>query len=135
MIAVNVAAERGRLVVGRAQHYLGGGRLGYGVALAAPALRDQWWFADGEAGEGITETFAIYNPTDDDVQVDVVFLGIPVDALAGDNTIDVPAREVVVYDPSADDSFDLAAGALLDGVLHAGRTIDRRRTSDHPAGR
>ncbi len=110
VIAVNVAAERGRLVVGRAQHYLGGGRLGYGVALAAPALRDQWWFADGEAGEGITETFAIYNPTDDDVQVDVVFLGIPVDALAGDNTIDVPAREVVVYDPSADDSFTLPPG-------------------------
>ncbi len=99
VIAVKVAAERGRLVVGRAQHYLGGGRLGYDVSLAAPALRDQWWFADGEAGEGITETFAIYNPTDDDVQVDVVFLGVPVDALAGDNTIDVPARQVVVYDP------------------------------------
>ena len=101
VIAVKVAAERGRLVVGRAQHYLGGGRLGYDVSLAAPALRDQWWFADGEAGEGITETFAIYNPTDDDVQVDVVFLGVPVDALAGDNTIDVPARQVVVYDPGA----------------------------------
>jgi hypothetical protein len=113
VIAVKVAAERGRLVVGRAQHYLGGGRLGYDVSLAAPALRDQWWFADGEAGEGITETFAIYNPTDDDVQVDVVFLGIPVDALAGDNTIDVPARQVVVYDPSAsvagDDGAAVAA--------------------------
>ena len=36
VIAVKVAAERGRLVVGRAQHYLGGGRLGYGVTLAAP---------------------------------------------------------------------------------------------------
>ncbi len=103
VIAVNVAAERGRLVVGRAQHYLGGGRLGYDVTLAAPALRDQWWFADGEAGEGITETFAIYNPTDDDVQVDVVFLGIPIDAEYGDvQPIDVPAHQVVVYDPAAD---------------------------------
>ena len=102
VIAVKVAAERGRLVVGRAQHYLGGGRLGYGVTLAAPALRDQWWFADGEAGDGITETFAIYNPTDDDVQVDVVFLGIPLEAGYGDVApIDVPARQVVVYDPSA----------------------------------
>jgi hypothetical protein len=88
-------------VVGRAQHYLGGGRLGYGVTLAAPALRDQWWFADGEAGDGITETFAIYNPTDDDVQVDVVFLGIPLEAGFGDVApIDVPARQVVVFDPS-----------------------------------
>ena len=110
VIAVKVAAERGRLVVGRAQHYLGGGRLGYGVTLAAPALRDQWWFADGEVGEGITESFAIYNPTDDDVQVDVVFLGIPIDALAGDNTIDVPSREVVVYEPSADDAITLPPG-------------------------
>jgi hypothetical protein len=101
VIAVKVAAERGRLVVGRAQHYLGGGRLGYDVTLAAPALRDQWWFADGEAGEGITETFAIYNPTDDDVQVDVVFLGIPIDAEYSDITVDVPAHQVVVYDPAA----------------------------------
>ena len=52
VIAVEVASQRGRLVVGRAQHYLGGGRLGYGVTLAAPALRDQWWFADGETGRG-----------------------------------------------------------------------------------
>ena len=100
VIAVKIAAERGRLVVGRAQHYLGGGRLGYGVSLAAPALRDQWWFADGEAGDGVTETFAIYNPTDDDVQVDVVFLGIPLDAGYGETEpIDVAAdvRAVVDY--------------------------------------
>lgn len=120
VIAVKVSAERGRLVVGRAQHYLGGGRLGYAVSLAAPALRDQWWFADGEAGEGITETFAIYNPTDDDVQVDVVFLGIPVDALAGDNTIDVPARRVVVYDPGASVAGDDgAAGAAVPPGRHS----------------
>ena len=80
------------------------------MALAAPALRDQWWFADGEAGDGVAETFAIYNPTDDDVQVDVVFLGVPLDAVAGDNTIEVPAREVVVYDPSADEALGLPTG-------------------------
>ncbi|HSL75147.1 MAG TPA: DUF5719 family protein [Ilumatobacteraceae bacterium] len=101
VIAVEVETQRGRLVVGRAQHYLGGGRLGYGVTLAAPALRDQWWFADGERGAGITETFAIYNPTDSDVQVDSVFLGIPLDATIGTITIDVPANDVVVFDPSA----------------------------------
>jgi len=110
VIAVKVAAERGRLVVGRAQHYLGGGRLGYDVSLAAPALREQWWFADGEAGEGITETFAIYNPTDDDVQVDAVFLGIPIDAEYVDISIDVPAHQVVVYDPAADADASLPAG-------------------------
>jgi hypothetical protein len=111
VIGVKISAERGRLVVGRAQHFLGGGRLGYGVSLGAPALREQWWFADGATGEGITETFAIYNPTDDDVQVDAVFLGIPLDESLADVTpIDVPARQVVVYDPAADDTIALPDG-------------------------
>lgn len=101
VIAVRVAAQRGRFVLGRAQHYLGGGRLGYDVSLAAPALRDQFWFADGETGPGITETFAIYNPTDADVDVDVVFLGLPLDAGFTDvPTIPVPARGVAVFDPA-----------------------------------
>jgi hypothetical protein len=101
VIAVAVEAQRGRLVAGRAQHYLGGGRLGYGVSLAAPALRDQFWFADGEIADGVTETFAIYNPTDTDVQVDAVFLGLPLDSTYGDSPpIDVAANEVVIFDPS-----------------------------------
>ncbi len=120
VIAVKIAAERGRLVVGRAQHYLGGGRLGYDVSLAAPALRDQWWFADGEAGDGITESFAIYNPTDDDVQVDVVFLGIPLDAGYSDvPSIDVPAHQVVVYDPADAGVDDETGQAALPPGRHA----------------
>jgi len=104
VIAVHVGAERGRLVVGRAQHYVGGGRLGHEVTLAAPALRDQFWFADGETGPEITETYPIYNPTDSDVQVDVVFLGLPPDSVFSDITIDVPAHQVVVFDPAAEES-------------------------------
>ena len=60
---------RATLVVGRAQVYDGGGRLGYSMTLASPALRSQWWFANGEKGAGVTERFSIYNPTDDDVEV------------------------------------------------------------------
>ncbi|MBV1893216.1 MAG: hypothetical protein KUG57_04155 [Ilumatobacteraceae bacterium] len=105
VIAVNIEAISGRIVAGRAQHYLGGGRLGFNVTLAAPALRDQFWFADGEQGEGITETFAIYNPTDSDVEVDVVFLGLPLDANFGDlPQVQVPAREVVVFDPADEET-------------------------------
>jgi len=135
VIAVKVAAERGRLVVGRAQHYLGGGRLGYGVTLAAPALRDQWWFADGEAGEGITETFAIYNPTDDDVQVDVVFLGIPIEAELDNITVDVPAHQVIVYDPAADEGSTLPPGrhaAVLSTLAEPSVVVERILT--RPAG-
>jgi hypothetical protein len=112
VIAVRVEAISGRIVVGRAQHYVGGGRLGYDISLAAPALRDQFWFADGEQGEGITETYAVYNPTDTDVEVDVVLLGLPLEANFGDlPLIEVPSREVVVFDV-ADESL---VGPLPDG--------------------
>ncbi|MGI9645723.1 MAG: DUF5719 family protein [Ilumatobacteraceae bacterium] len=101
VIAVNVEVSSGRVVLGRAQQYLGGGRNGYDVSLAAPALRDQWWFADGEVGPGITETFSIYNPTEKSVDVDAVFLGLPAEAEFGyDDTITVPGGEVVLLDPS-----------------------------------
>jgi hypothetical protein len=112
VIAVRVEAISGRIVVGRAQHYVGGGRLGYDISLAAPALRDQFWFADGEQGEGITETYAVYNPTDTDVEVDVVLLGLPLEANFGDlPLIQVPSREVVIFDV-ADESL---VGPLPDG--------------------
>jgi len=108
IIAASITTRGGRLVVGRAQHFTGGGRLGYDVSLAAPALRDQWWFADGERGAGITETFSIYNPTDGDVEVDVYFLGLPLEFDGGDFApINVPARQVVMFKPfegAADDT-------------------------------
>jgi hypothetical protein len=128
IIATSVTTTAGRLVVGRAQHYLGGGRLGYDVSLASPGLGDQFWFADGERGEGITEQYAIYNPTDDDVSVDVVFLGLPTAANFGNvEPIDVPARQVVVFDASAD------ADVGDSGTDGAGDAVDA--TADIPDGR
>ncbi len=111
IIAASITTRSGRLVVGRAQHFTGAGRLGYDISLAAPALREQWWFADGERGEGITETFSIYNPTDNDVTVSPFFLGLPSDFDGGGFAqIEVPARQVVqftpfegAYDEGADD--------------------------------
>ena len=99
VIAASITTRTGRLIVGRAQHFTGAGRLGYDVSLAAPALRDQWWFADGERGEGITETFSLYNPTAADVDVDAFFLGLPADTDGGPFTVNVPARQVVIYEP------------------------------------
>jgi hypothetical protein len=98
ILAVAVEASRGRLVVGRFQHFLGGGRLGTQATLASPALRDQWWFAGGQRGDGVSERYSIYNPTADDVEVDPIFVGIPV-ALQAD-PIAVPAGEVRTFDPS-----------------------------------
>ena len=102
ILAVKVETTRGRVVVGRFQRFLGGGRLGTEVSLAEPELRNQWWFANGDKGPGVSERFSIYNPTSDSVEVDVVFLGI--DTPFGVEPIQVPAREVVVLEtgPIAD---------------------------------
>lgn len=96
MLAVKVVVARGRLVVGRSQRYLGGGRLGTQVTVASPSPRDQWWFADGAKGVGIDQQFSIYNPGDDDVEVDAVFLGIS-QPIAVDPIV-VPAHQVVAFD-------------------------------------
>ena len=97
-VAVTVDVSRGAaLIVGRAQVYDGDGRLGYSMTLASPALRSQWWFANGEKGAGVTERFSIYNPTEDDVEVTPLFLGTQgTDVLT--EPIQVPARQVVTYD-------------------------------------
>ena len=96
-VAVTVDVSRGSLIVGRAQVYDGDGRLGYSMTLASPALRSQWWFANGEKGAGVSERFSIYNPTEDDVEVTPVFLGTQgTDVLT--EPIQVPARQVVTYD-------------------------------------
>lgn len=97
VLAVRVETSRGRLVVGRSQRFLGGGRLGSQVTLASPTLRDQWWFVDGDKGPGISERFSIYNPTADRVEVDVILLGISVPVLV--DPIEVPPGEVATFDP------------------------------------
>ena len=106
ILAVAVEATRGRLVVGRSQTFLGGGRSGSQVTLAQPALREQWWFADGAKGDGVTERYSIYNPTDDPVEVDAIVLGIAVPE--GLEPIPVASREVVTFDPGA--AEDIPAG-------------------------
>lgn len=103
ILAVKVETSQGRLVVGRSQTYLGGGRLGTQVTLASPELREQWWFANGQKGPGTTEQYTIYNPTKDDVEVDVVILGIPPGAdgsLVVVDPIPVAAGSVAIFDPS-----------------------------------
>jgi hypothetical protein len=107
-VAVSVIASRGTLIVGRAQLYDGGGRLGYSMTLASPTLRSQWWFANGSKGAGITERFSIYNPTDEAVEVTPLFLGIPEGSEVTTEAITVPAGELVTY------SSDAVAG-LPDG--------------------
>ena len=95
-VAVSVVAQRGQIVVGRAQLYDGGGRLGYSMTLAAPAAALAVVVRQRTEGRRTwSQRFSLYNPTEEDVEVTPLFLGIsegvPVEPIA------VPAREVVTF--------------------------------------
>lgn len=101
IVSVSVRAKSGRVVASKYQHYLGSGRLGHVMALGAPSVSDQWWFADGEKGPGITENFMMLNPTDQPATADVVILGIdPEKAPLAPTTVTIPPGEVIVFDSS-----------------------------------
>jgi hypothetical protein len=128
VLAVTVHTANGRLVVGRSQRFLGGGRAGTQVTLAQPAPRDQWWFANGNKGGGVTDRYSIYNPTEDDVEVDPIFLGIPT-AIQLD-PISVPSREVVTFEPgSVPELPDGRHAVVFSAVAQSAVIIERASTT------
>lgn len=98
VLAVKVDTSRGRLVVGRFQHFLGGGRLGTQTTVASPILGEQWWFVGSRSGPGVAERYSIFNPTDDAIEVDPIFVGIPTPVQP--DPIAIGAHEVATFDPA-----------------------------------
>ncbi|HUF99960.1 MAG TPA: DUF5719 family protein [Ilumatobacter sp.] len=131
-LAVQVKASQGRLVVGRSQTFLGGGRLGTQAALAAPALNNQWWFAGGRHDEGYDEEYVIYNPTDDDVEVDAVFLGI--EGIATTDPILVPGGQVVAFDPDSVTDLPATRYAAVFATLTGPSVVVERVTTQNLDG-
>ena len=107
VLGMSVVASRGRVVVGRAQQYLGE-RQGYTMALGAPAASTDWWFADGE-NNGNFERYSIYNPGTEEATVQPIFLGVTSDTFGNDvAAITIPAGQVASL--SIKDVPDLPAG-------------------------
>ena len=99
VVAVEVHASAGKLVVGRSQHYLGDGRLGYTMALGASGLSSEWWFADGEKLDGSTEQLVILNPTRSDATLSVMFVnGANPDTQSEPASVIAPAGSVTLFD-------------------------------------
>ena len=99
VVALSVRASVGRVVVGRSQHYLGRGRLGYTMSLAASSTSDRWYFADGEKSAEVSEEFVIYNPTSIDQQLTFILAddaGVAIDPVA----VTAPAKRVTKFAPS-----------------------------------
>jgi Family of unknown function (DUF5719) len=143
ILAAEVQATRGRVVAARAQHYTGGGRQGYSLTLGAPSLSSQYYFADGEVGPDIDEQYSIFNPTEQDVTVYAIFLGLdPAEQeaaaaqgveFANDTEIVVEAGQVVTL--STGDVPGLPAGRHgASFATYAGDSIVVERVITRPAG-
>ena len=133
-VAVGVTSTRGRVVAGRAQRYAGADRAGFTMNLGAPSLTDQAFFADGESGAGIHERYSVFNGSDQDITVQAVFLGVPIDAsFPNDEQLTVPAGSVVTLDTA--DVAGLPAGRH--GVVFSTTSPDSmavERALTRPAG-
>jgi hypothetical protein len=71
-VSASVVARTGRLVVDRLQTYDGSqGRRGLALVLGATAPAPTWYFPEGYFADGVIERFQLYNPTDEEAQVDV----------------------------------------------------------------
>ena len=134
ILAISVVASAGRIIAAKDQHFLGAGRLGHVLSLGSPSTSDQWWFADGEKGPGISETYMIFNPTDEDVLADVVILGLdPTVASIQPTTLTIPAHDVVPFDVSAIVGLpDGPHGGAVSGQAGAQLVVERILTK--PAG-
>ena len=128
--AVAVRATVGRVVVGRSQHYLGRGRLGYTMSLAAAATSNRWFFADGEKAANVNEEFVIYNPSATDQQLTFIFAddqGAAIDPV----TVTAPGRRVTKFASSG-------LSALPDGrysaIVSATSSVDQSAGTGSSAG-
>lgn len=135
VVAARITASRGRVVAARAQHYLGGGRLGYSLSLGAPSLSDQFYFADGERGTGITELYQVFNASAQEVVVDVRFLGLPADTpFLNDTQITVPAGRVATLDTSTIEGLPEGRHGVVFSTFSTS-SIVVERVLTRPAGR
>ena len=133
--AASVVARRGRVVVDRVVSFDGAlGRTGVSLSLAAPAASEVWWFPDGLVGDGISQSWHIYNPTDEEA---VASLEVVPDEGAAPEPVDLtlPPRTQVVVTP--DQVPNLPAGVAHSSVVRslngvpvvAERALDVRRPS------
>lgn len=94
LVGVELRAQSGAFVAGRAQHYLGTGRLGFSMKLGAPAAHTDWWVATGDYTGKPNEQIDLFNPGDKDATVSVLFSGSEAVKVAPLSLV-VPAHRVV----------------------------------------
>jgi hypothetical protein len=134
-IGVSVVASRGRIVVGRSQLLDTADRTGYVMTLAAPAVRDQWWFVYGERADDVVENYYLYNPGEEDAEVTPVLLGFEQpEGMQPPDPIVVPDGEVVEFRMADIDSLPDGPHSVVFGTEPATPVVVERvltRTIDN----
>ena len=134
-VAATVAARRGRLVVDRIQLRNTGNRRGTTLALGAPSPGDTWYFPDGVVVDGFEERVLLYNPSDEEAEVDVEML---LDEGAAEPfEITVPPGEHVPLLVNDEDRIPkgVAHAIVVQSVNDVGVVAERSITAGPPVGR
>lgn len=114
-VAATLTTRTGRLVVDRIVRVNEeAGDRGLTVQLGVPEPQRAWVFADGLVSETVTETYVVYNPTEELAEVEIAFM------LDRPDENGIPEPVDLSLAPGAHASVDMNAdGRLPAGVPHA----------------
>jgi hypothetical protein len=130
LVSASVVARNGRVVVGRFQTLPYAPRKGLVATLGEPSAGSQWWFANGQKGDGVAERVILYNPLTTDTSVNVTVF--PADPATGNPvplTYTVPAQQRVAVDIGATDQVPAGPHSIVvstdpDHPIVAERVLD-----------
>lgn len=144
-IAVEVTATTGQIIASRMQHFIGSGRLGYSTTVGIPEALTDWWFTSGRTGPQVTEQLVVFNPSENDAQLNVAFFGEGITngatseqanaAALPSEAVDVPAGGIVYI--NTDNIADLPKGdhAMVVSTLNNSRVVVEHVLSQRSGGR
>jgi hypothetical protein len=134
-LSVSVDSLRGRVVAGRYESFSAGSRRGLSVALGAPIGSTTWNFADGETGEGITETYTLYNPTDRPVDAQLTVYPAATTAVPPQTSVTVAPGTATVVNLATIDGVPAGRHSVIVQVNSddAGAAIVAERALTKPA--
>jgi hypothetical protein len=130
LVSASVVARNGRIVVGRFQSLPHAPHKGFIATLAESSGGSQWWFANGQKGDGIAEQLVLYNPFDDDTSANVtIFPSDPSKGSPVPLTYSVPSHQRVSVDLSAAEQVPAGSHSIVvttdpDHPVVAERVVD-----------
>ena len=127
-LATSISVRSGRLVASKLQLHDGGGRKGMALLLGAPSVGAVWRFPEGYVQDGVTETVAIFNPSEQEATVDVE---LALDRGAAEPfELTVPARERIALVANKESRIPKDDSHAITVVRRSGPGVVVERTVD-----